>query len=47
MHRAENIQMALDTLMEEARLDSPDVTRIILLDNASNNKKAMRLGAGD
>ena len=47
MHRAENIQMALDTLMEEAHLDSPDVTHNILFNNASNNKKAMRLGAGD
>ena len=46
-HRAENILMALETLMEEAHLDGPDITRIILLDNASNNKKAMRLGAGD
>ena len=26
-------------------LDAVDVTRVILLDNASNNKKAMDLGA--
>ena len=46
-HTAENILMALDTFMKEASLDGPDVTFIILLDNASNNKQAMSLGAGD
>ena len=44
-HKAENILMALDTLMEDACLDGPDVTRFILLDNARNNVKAMSLGA--
>ena len=46
-HTGENILMALDSLMEEARLDGPEITRIILLDNASNNKKAMSLSAGE
>ena len=46
-HSAQNILMALNTLMEEASLDGPEVTRIIILDNASNNKKAMRLGRGE
>ena len=37
--------MALNALLEDACLDAVDVTRVILLDNASNNKKAMDLGA--
>ena len=46
-HTAEIILMAVNTFMKEASLDGPDVTFIILLDNASNNKQAMSLGAGD
>lgn len=46
-HTAQNILMALDTMMEEVGLNGPSVTRVMLLDNASNNKAAMRLGNED
>ena len=46
-HTGANILMALDTMMKEAGLDGPNITRVMLLDNASNNKLAMSLGRGD
>ena len=46
-HTARNILMALDTMIEEVGLSGPNITRVMLLDNASNNKLAMRLGNDD
>lgn len=46
-HTASNILFSLKSFMEQSKLDGPDITRYMVLDNASNNKKAMRLGSGD
>ena len=46
-HTAQNILMALDTMIEEVGLNGPSITRVMLLDNAANNKAAMRLGNDD
>ena len=40
-HTGHTILMALNALLEDAGLDAVTVTLVILLDNASNNKKAM------
>ena len=46
-HTGENILFVLETLFKEAGLDGEDVTRYILMDNASNNKRCATLGAGE
>ena len=45
-HTGSNILFSLQSFMEECKLDSDDITRYMVLDNASNNKKAIRLGTG-
>ena len=44
-HTADNILMSINTLMEEMGLDSPEIRRYLIMDNASNNKKAMRVSS--
>ena len=46
-HTGENILFVLESLFKEAGLDGDDVTRYILMDNASNNKRCATLGAGE
>lgn len=46
-HTGENIQFALDTMFKEAGLDGDGVSRYILMDNASNNKRCATLFEGD
>lgn len=46
-HTGENILFVLETLFKEAGLDGEDVRRYVLMDNASNNKRAATLGAGE
>ena len=43
-HTGANIVFSLRTFMEELGLDGHDIERYILLDNAANNVRAMRLG---
>ena len=45
-HTGSNILFSLQSFMEECKLDGDDITRYMVLDNASNNKKAIRLGTG-
>lgn len=42
-HTAENILLSLDSMMAVFGIEGSDFSKYILLDNASNNKKAMRL----
>jgi len=46
-HTGENIQFALNTMFKESGLDGADVSRYILMDNASNNKRCATLFDGE
>lgn len=43
-HTGANIEFSLRAFMTELGLDGPEIRRYIILDNAANNVKAMRLG---
>ena len=43
-HTGANIDFSLRAFMTELSLDGPEIRRYIILDNAANNVKAMRLG---
>ena len=45
-HTGSNILFSLKSFIEECKLDDADITHYLCLDNASNNKKMIRLGAG-
>ena len=45
-HTGETIVLKLENFMKKLTLDGPNVKRFVVLDNASNNKKTVRL-AGD
>ena len=46
-HTGTNILFVLENMFKEAGLDKEDVTRFLIMDNASNNKRAATLGAGE
>ena len=45
-HTGANIVFSLRPFMEELGLDGDDIEQYILLDNAANNIRAMRMGTG-
>jgi len=44
-HTGVNIKLALEKMLKELGMDGPDITRYICLDNAANNKCAVRLSS--
>ena len=46
-HTGNNIQFALETMFKEAGLDSDNISRFLLMDNASNNKRCVTLFEGE
>ena len=44
-HTGTNILFSLQSMMTECGLDGDNISRYIVLDNASNNKRAMNLGS--